>query len=255
MIIDAFLFYNEVKLLLYRLRCLWNDVDKFVIVDCTHTFSSKPYENFFNKNRALFEPYMSKIVHVTFKSNLHLNAWVNEIEQRNHILTVLDGMNLNPQDLVIFSDVDEIPNMKTVKNVTTIACINQIIYVYNIYQRTPDNWYKVFVTRWSERPRILCLHRVRTVADRNPINPTQNGGWHLSYFGNKDYIVNKLQSFAHQDLNTERIYNNIEPAIGRGESFISGQKYKKVEWDPANYPCIPGLSEEENRALLEDLSV
>ena len=43
-IIDSFIFYNEIDLLYYRLSILDEYVDKFILVESTHTFTgySKP---------------------------------------------------------------------------------------------------------------------------------------------------------------------------------------------------------------------
>lgn len=32
----------------------------------------------------------------------------------------------------------------------------------------------------------------------------ENGGWHLSYFGDKYFIRNKIQNFTHQEFNKEQ---------------------------------------------------
>ena len=42
MIIDSFLFNDEKELLELRLKVLYDYVDKFVIVECDHTFNREP---------------------------------------------------------------------------------------------------------------------------------------------------------------------------------------------------------------------
>jgi hypothetical protein len=32
----------------------------------------------------------------------------------------------------------------------------------------------------------------------------ENGGWHLSYFGDEKFIQNKLSNFAHQEYNNQQ---------------------------------------------------
>lgn len=41
-LVDAFIFYNEIDLLIYRLNLLNDIVDKFIIVEGTYTFVGKP---------------------------------------------------------------------------------------------------------------------------------------------------------------------------------------------------------------------
>jgi hypothetical protein len=36
----------------------------------------------------------------------------------------------------------------------------------------------------------------------------ENGGWHFSYFGNVEFIKNKIRNFAHQDLNNGYVLND-----------------------------------------------
>ena len=38
-------------------------------------------------------------------------------------------------------------------------------------------------------------------------NTLNNGGWHLSYFGDINFIINKLKNFAHTEFNTEESTN------------------------------------------------
>lgn len=54
MIIDAFLFYQEYDMLEFRLRLLYDQVDKFVIVEADKTFSGldKPFD--FEQHRARY---------------------------------------------------------------------------------------------------------------------------------------------------------------------------------------------------------
>jgi beta-1,4-mannosyl-glycoprotein beta-1,4-N-acetylglucosaminyltransferase len=44
----------------------------------------------------------------------------------------------------------------------------------------------------------------------------KNGGWHLSYFGDPEFIANKIQNFTHQEYNdpeftdTDKIVERIQ---------------------------------------------
>ena len=46
----------------------------------------------------------------------------------------------------------------------------------------------------------------------------ENGGWHLSYFGDAEFIKNKLKNFSHQEFNVESITNteHIKRCIKEG---------------------------------------
>jgi len=58
LLVDAFIFYNELKMLEYRLETLYNDVDYFVLVEATKTFTNNDKPLYFNENKERF----SKII-------------------------------------------------------------------------------------------------------------------------------------------------------------------------------------------------
>jgi hypothetical protein len=63
-----------------------------------------------------------------------------------------------------------------------------------------------------------------------------NGGWHFSYFGDVNFIINKLQNFAHSELNNEQ-FTNPESIIEKinnnkdlfGREGAAGFSYVKIE--------------------------
>jgi beta-1,4-mannosyl-glycoprotein beta-1,4-N-acetylglucosaminyltransferase len=89
-IIDAFTFYNELDLLLYRLTALDHVVDYFIIVEATKTHTGKDKELFFENNKHLYEKFLPKIIHIIDEDLLvpDISAgqqWYNEIHQRDDI--------------------------------------------------------------------------------------------------------------------------------------------------------------------------
>ena len=92
-IVDAFLFYNELDLLTYRLRIMDKVADYFVIVESTHTFAGKEKRLYYKENAHLYEAYHDKIIHVVVDDmpykypNIHSlsQPWENEYFQRNAI--------------------------------------------------------------------------------------------------------------------------------------------------------------------------
>ena len=63
-IADCFIFYNELKMLDYRLHVLNHVVDYFILVEATHTHVGNPKPLFFQENKELFAPYLHKIIHI-----------------------------------------------------------------------------------------------------------------------------------------------------------------------------------------------
>ena len=56
-IIDCFIFYNEMKMLEFRLKELNDVVDFFVLVESTKTFTGNDKELFFEQNKENFKEY------------------------------------------------------------------------------------------------------------------------------------------------------------------------------------------------------
>ena len=113
-IYDCFTFYNELDLLKIRMDLLDPYVDYFVLVESTRTHRGESKELFFYNNRDDFEKYKDKIIYVcpedssvpTYKGD---GDWSLENYQRNCILHGLK--NCSPEDIIIISDLDEIPNL------------------------------------------------------------------------------------------------------------------------------------------------
>ena len=64
MIYDCIPFFNELDILKLRMQILSPYVDKFVLEESTVTFSGKPKEMLFAKNREMFREFEDKIVYI-----------------------------------------------------------------------------------------------------------------------------------------------------------------------------------------------
>jgi len=205
-LVDTFLFYNETKLLEYRLNLLKDIVDHFIVVESTHTFKGQPKKLFFDKS--FLKNY--NIVHIVVEDLPFLNnpnnneVWKNEKHQRNCIIRGLEKIKLEGPDYFIISDVDEIPDPKTLleikkNNTITIGQLEQDLYYYNMNNRKNLLWYYPKILRYSYFCSInLDIHSIRLCLDYEKI---KKGGWHLSYFGDPEFISNKIKNFSHQEFN------------------------------------------------------
>jgi beta-1,4-mannosyl-glycoprotein beta-1,4-N-acetylglucosaminyltransferase len=228
-IVDCFIFYNELDILNYRLNILNNIVDYFIIVESTLTHIGNNKKLYFEENKKLFEKFKHKIIHIIVddfpfcNKNIDITKnqqWVNEQFQRACIKRGIEKLtnNLNNCDLIIISDVDEIPDPRTLSNIKysnkyiEINHLEQDFYYYNLNSIRNEKWI---------HPKILSYLKYRELnCDTNMIRfykclPIKNGGWHLSYFGTSDFIKNKLLNFAHQEYNKNEItnINNIQNKI------------------------------------------
>ena len=220
-IVDTFIFYNELELLYYRLTILNNFVDYFVIIEANHTFAGNTKKLYYEENKYLFKRFESKIIHIVVNlpyvyPNINYSEneqWKNEYYQRNCIMIGVDRLNLSKDDLIIISDLDEIvkPDIlnKLKKGIIQVKnggySISQDMYYYNLNTKHDEILsickivtYNMFVDSIPQK--------IRT---NNSIEKINDGGWHLSYFGDKTFIKNKIKEFSHQELNCELYLNEI----------------------------------------------
>lgn len=125
MIYDCFLYYDEDMLLDIRLHTLADVVDRFVIVEATHSFTGIPRELHFDITK--FAKFKDKIIYVPFDAqpilnradNNQVDAWANEAALRNSIMNGLK--DAADDDLILVSDVDEIFSPDTVRAINPRA--------------------------------------------------------------------------------------------------------------------------------------
>ena len=238
-IIDCFIFYNELDLLNYRLNLLDDYVDYFVIVEATHTHSGKEKKLFYNENRDLFEKFKYKIIHIIVDDfpykypdiDIEKNQqWKNENYQRNCIKRGIDRLTLDDSDIITICDLDEIPNPKILnelkdnKRQITNSCLKMDMYYYNLNNKTNINdWIAPKLISYKEFKKIdITIQEFRYKKIDNII---ENGGWHLSFFGDKDFIINKIQSYGHQEFNNNKFLSNIEDKINLNKDLFNRKNF------------------------------
>ena len=228
-IFDCFMYYDEDLILDLRLNYLNNYVDKFVIVESSYThsgdsrkclFDIKNYSKFKDKiNYIILEEPPVDLSHVkkddSFEkknSKLILNAVKRENLQRNTISKGLESAL--PEDLIIISDVDEIPNLND-NNISSIK--NKIIffeqkYFYYKFNLKLDNypWYgsrackkkDLISPQWLRniKSKTYPTWRIDTMFSKKRyknIKFITNGGWHFSNIKTPADIEKKMKTYLH----------------------------------------------------------
>ena len=252
LVYDCFLFFNELDLLEIRLNELKDVVDKFVLVECSTTFSSKEKPFFFEENKHRFNDFLHKIIHVKVYDTPALPNKVGrmgsfhnrhdvEIYQRNCISRGLT--DCKPDDIILISDADEIPSANSVlqaKNILKENCkvsFKQKLYYYYLNGLCVSKNREI-----EELYTTSCLFKEFTTANNVRLNRRNckyiidKAGWQFSYLGGVEKIFYKIESFAHAEWdndiikNRDRLKNAVENGIdlfGRHEK----QKQMYVEVD------------------------
>lgn len=118
MVIDCVPFFNEVDILKMRLNILNPYVDKFIIEEATTTFSGEPKELCFDKYKAEFKEFLDKIIYVVVSEDREFSmTHERDYFQKNHLMEGLKKVGAGEDDIIIFGDVDEIPNPEVLEKI------------------------------------------------------------------------------------------------------------------------------------------
>ena len=260
-IYDCFTFYNELDLLELRLTELSDVVDRFVIVEATTTFTNRLKPLLYKENQNRYAQWADKIEHIVVETEKDPNPWANETRQRDSILRGI--WDASDDDIIIVSDVDEIPRPAAVAWMRDCAAeffgfrMSLSNFKFN-YVRTAPGEYDVWAmatrrrhlgsqfTPNSLRGQRFTLNGLAYQHNQDGVAIVEHGGWHFGYLGDNDYLKDKAASFSHQEINTPEFVDNIdvETSIANRQHWgnFGSERYAIVEADdyfPAsikNYP-------------------
>ena len=242
MIYDCFIFNNEIDLLELRLSILDDVVDKFVIIEGDKTFSGNSKESNFIAHRDRFKKWEDKIIYKFFEMPDFDVSWDREIYSRNYYLSLPD---FNDEDIIISSDLDEIPNPEAIR------CVNDWIddenhftfqmnfYMYYLNNFMTSNWFGTRVATYKYlKDKTVDDIREATEDESRISGPIiDNGGWHFSYFGGEEMIKKKIESFSHTEHNNEQTKSNIESNLeSNSDLFNRNVSFKVIEMTEDEYP-------------------
>jgi hypothetical protein len=109
--------------------------------------------------------------------------------------------NLNNSDIILTSDVDEIPNPqilinakndKLIYNPNTLNRLALDMYYYNLYYRIGEgsNWHGIkLMSVYAYKTNKLTFQEMRVLEHSKFVPIIEKGGWHLSYFGDINFII------------------------------------------------------------------
>ena len=223
------MYFDEEIVLDVRLNTLSEFVDYFVIVESKFTHKGDQRDLKFNINK--FERFKDKIIYLVFddvpkeieiiknedddheKSKKYIyNAIYRENGQRNYIKEGLDSADAN--DIILISDVDEIPNLSDVnfnKINEKIILFRQDMFYYKFNLHLPNLIWTG--TKACKKRYLLNPQWLRNIKDRKypffrmdtlfsktkytSVKIFNNGGWHFTNIKTAKEIEHKLKSYLH----------------------------------------------------------
>ena len=261
-IYDCFMYFDEDVILDLRLNILNPFIDYFVIVESTFNHKGEKRKLKFDINK--YKKFENKIIYLIFDKEpsgiekvfdtdnegevsrkLILNAASRENGQRNFISKGLE--RANEKDLIIISDVDEIPNLEKINWNTLkdqIVLFKQDMFYYKLNLRLPDliwSGSKACRKKYLKSPQWLrnvkdkkySFFRLDTLfSEKKYINIKfiNNGGWHFSNIKTAAEIEYKLKSYLHHrefDLNPIS-ESEIEDIIKNKQAIYDLKVDKKI---------------------------
>ena len=209
-IIDCITYCGEDLLLKIRFETLYNQIDKFIIIEANKYFDGNPKPKFFDHKK--FYKYSNKIEYYYIENlpKYNGNNLEYEIFIKNQIARGLN--NLDDEDIVLISDADEIPNLKNDKfKKYDSAVFLQKMYYYkfniNVYEGLKFK-NKIACTKSCKFKFFKSFQQVRQFRVKNipwwrfdqkiKRYVEKDGGWHFSFLMNSEDIKSKLSRFEHE---------------------------------------------------------
>ena len=228
-IFDCFMYFDEEVILDLRLNALNQHVDYFVIVESS--FNHKGDKRRLRFDITKFKKFENKIIYLVFdnepkkiekifqidsedlKSQKFIsNAVQRENGQRNFILKGLN--NALDNDLILISDVDEIPNLENInfnKIKAKIFIFKQHMFYYKFNLKLPNLIWSG--TKACKKKYLKSPQWLRNIKDKKysyyrldaffsekkhiNIKLIDDGGWHFTNIKTAKEIENKLKSYLH----------------------------------------------------------
>ena len=209
-IYDCIIYCGEDLLLNLRFETLYNQIDKFIIIEANKYFNGNPKPKFFDHKK--FHKYSNKIEYYYIENlpKYNGNNLEYEIFIKNQIARGLN--NLDDEDIVLLSDADEIPNLKNDKfKKYDSSVFLQKMYYYkfniNVYEGLKFK-NKIACTKSCKFKFFKSFQQVRQFRVKNipwwrfdqkiKRYVEKDGGWHFSFLMNSEDIKSKLSRFEHE---------------------------------------------------------
>ena len=265
--IDCFMYYDEDLILDIRLNMLNKFVSFFVI--CEANFNHNGSKREFQFDIKKFSKFKDKIIYIPLSEqpknlkiindsdNLNIknskildNALLRENFQRNYLLNKIK--DFNNEDLIIISDLDEIPNLENFVYKSKITFFEQKMFYYklNLIHRN----FKWYGSKIVKKKHLINPQWLRNIKSKkypfwrldiffsktkyNSINFIKDGGWHFTNIKSAEKINHKMKNFLHH-LEYEESgldVKDVEKIIAEKKVFYDHKADKrKKKWNAQIY--------------------
>ncbi|KAL2903371.1 Beta-1 4-mannosyl-glycoprotein 4-beta-N-acetylglucosaminyltransferase [Bienertia sinuspersici] len=215
---DAVLFSNEVDILSIRWQELYPYITQFVLLESNSTFTGLPKPLEFAANRDQFKFVEPRLTYGTIGGRFIKgeNPFVEEAYQRVALDQLLRIAGISDDDLLIMSDVDEIPSRHTINllrwcdNIPDVLHLQLKNYLYSFEFMVDNNSWRASIHKYQTGKTRYAHYRQTDVQ-------LADAGWHCSFcFRRISEFIFKMKAYSHSDrvrfshfLNPKRIQRVI----------------------------------------------
>jgi beta-1,4-mannosyl-glycoprotein beta-1,4-N-acetylglucosaminyltransferase len=261
-IFDCFPFYNEFDLLRLRMACLGDAVDGFVAVEAYQTHAGKPKPLFLSKEGPEDLRGHPKLAVHAVDLPVGFSDWERDQHQRECIGEALRARGAGADDLILVSDVDEIPSVDAIARArealgaarerTLLTFEQRLFYFrlnYELVWSRKMPWLGTAAARLGD---VRSVNGMRTTGrntrgrhargfDREArVFRVPDAGWHFSYLGGEEFLRQKLA--AHEEHSAKRRQPvSVSELIDRRMSLFPRRGLEEV-WAVVE-PAAVGLPE------------
>ena len=247
-VFDCFLYNGELDVLCIRLNELREVVHRFVVVESDTTFSGQPKTVSFDPLEPRIAAFAENIRHVVINDMPKGDdPWRREAWQRDAILRGVPDADAT--DLIVMSDVDEIPRAATIRELAQDADndvfgLRLAFYYFFVDYRNVDGPEAAITwTVAAARKQLEAITpnnlRYGVRSGHVPARIVADAGWHFSYLTDEAGIRRKIAAFSHQEFNNENFLSSIDivGTVRRSEDLFNRAGFRWSLVDSAELPA------------------
>tara|TARA_B100000965_G_scaffold383916_1_gene383611 strand:+ start:489 stop:1364 length:876 start_codon:yes stop_codon:yes gene_type:complete len=274
-IIDTTTYFEEDLMMNLRFNILNSFIDRFIVCEARYSHSGKQKEINFDKKK--FPKFEDKIIHVVVdeeprnlikkdnlsNSEIRINSVLRIQHQRNFISKYIN--EFSPEDYIIHSDNDEIPNLEIYdlkNNKKKFVIFKQKMFYYKFNLILPNlDWYGSKACKIKDLKNVDFLRSIKNKSypfyrfdtffsdnKHQSVKIIENGGWHFSNLKNLDELERKYlndENYAEyllQGYSKEMIKENlINKSIGYNHSAKknSKERFQSTKLEKTSLNILP----------------
>ena len=225
-IFDCTTYYDEELIMDIRFNTLNDQVEKFIVVESLFSHSGKKKKLNFNINN--YSKFKDKIIYIVIEKepdNLKNSNQLSQSDKRMNSLKrieqsydyMLNGIkDVGEDDLVILSDNDEIPNLRSdqfLRSKKNIIIFKQLLFYYKFNLNYENlTW---FGSKACRKKKLKSMSWLRNLKNKEypwwrvdvmfsnfkqrDLEIVNDGGWHFTNIKTPEKLLEKLKNFGHHD--------------------------------------------------------